>query len=181
MRTFAIIIIYLIFPFDNFSQDSILIKNMKYGSIPEDSLNGTYHNASYDTSLFGNYLNGRWLSGIFLDLYKDSSFEKNFFCDICPEYKRTGYYFTSSDTIFLVDTLVSIEKDTFRGRDEYSLWYHPSDKKLRTDTLFIWHINNHILLDFKKQNDIDSYRIKYILTFFDEWVKMDFLPYRKLE
>jgi hypothetical protein len=163
------------------SQNFDFNEKIKYGSIPEDSLNGTYRKASYDTSTFGTYLSGRYLSGIYLDLYKDSTFARIFFCDICPEYKRTGYFYTSSDTLFLVDTSVFAEKDTSRGRDEYSYWYHPLDEKLRTDTLFIWRVGRHTLIDFEKQNEIDAYWIKFVLTYLDEYIKMDFLPYRKLE
>ena len=151
----------------------------KSGNMDSESWSGRYMYAAIDSSIYGKYLAGRWLSGIKLNLMPNGVFEKNFFCDICPKYKRYGNYSHSEDTIYLKDTLIKLEKGTFGGKEEYSYWYN-GDSSLNTDTLYRWKVNGLFFIGRMKQNDSITRYIKQILEIPNELVKMDLLPFRKV-
>jgi len=145
----------------------------------DESWNGRYMYAAIDSSIYGKYLAGRWLSGIKLNLMPNEIFEKNYFCDICPKYQRYGNYSLSEDTIYLKDTLIKLEKGTFGGKEEYSYWYN-GDSSLYTDTLYRWKVNGLFFIGRIKQNDSITRYIKQILEIRSEGAKMDLLPFRKV-
>lgn len=136
-----------------------------------------------DSSFIGTYMVGRPLSFVLLRFLPDGTFENEYFCDICPAYQIRGLYTLNKDTIWMKDTGSYAEQVFSNGQINYSPWYNP----LQKDTILVypmyrWHIVDSMqFIGPVPLTDSISRRVKAILAYPNEYVRMDHLPYHKIK
>lgn len=171
---FNLTVIHVLFLSCNIVQETKMVSDLK-----TDSTSVSYHQ---DSIYVGQYLLGRPLTGIQLNLKADGTFEKNYFCDICPKYLIKGIYSISKDTLHLRNLYQFVETMNREGREEYSYWYtgNAIDTTLNY-FMFRWEIEGQVFIGKEKQNDSITRVTKSILGLSNEFIKMDNLPFRRLK
>lgn len=122
------------------------------------------------------------MRGCRLNLYKDHTFEYEWFCDICPLHRNVGTYTRTENTIILNgNALVTwLIKDSQWVMNELEHVYDTA-VQLYTDTFSIIRMGGLTLIDYQP---LDSHKTKlFNIVLHDtipEGLKMQVLPFRKM-